>query len=176
VLDEQAQVDHVHKLVVAAGMRALWWFVMVLEPCVRGGGEFVLPPSARVRSRAAVHGAMEPPCWRVPCVRYRQRMGDSVDLVGLLEAVHDRASFLEFVSALALDRREELEIERATPSALYSRGARGWENSSIEGFLEAAVSWAKDVHQLQDERAAWFPEAPSWGVFARFLYLGKIYE
>lgn len=109
-------------------------------------------------------------------MRYRQHMSDGGDLVGLLEAVHDRASFLEFVSALARDRREEVETERATPSAPYGPGARGWQNSSIESFLEAAAAWAKDVYQLPDERAAWFPEAPSWRAFARFLYLGKIYE
>ena len=103
-------------------------------------------------------------------------MSDGVDLVGLLEAVHDRASFLDFVSALARDRREEVKIERATPSSPYGSGARGWENSSIESFLEAAAAWAKSVHQLPDERAAWFPESPSWSAFARFLYLGKIYE
>jgi hypothetical protein len=103
-------------------------------------------------------------------------MSDGVDLVGLMKAVHDRASFLEFVFALARDRREEVTIERATPSAPCSRGARGWENGSIESFLEGAASWATSVQQLPDERAAWFPEAPSWGAFARFLYLGKIYE
>ena len=109
-------------------------------------------------------------------VRYHQSMSDGVDLPNLMEAVHDRASFLEFVLALAKDRREEVELERDTPSSPYGRGARGWENSTIESFLEAAASWAKDVHKLSDERAAWFPETPSWRAFAMFLYLGKIYE
>jgi hypothetical protein len=43
-------------------------------------------------------------------------------------------------------------------------------------FLDAATSWADHVHETGDERAAWFPEEPSWAVFARFLYAGKIYE
>jgi hypothetical protein len=103
-------------------------------------------------------------------------MSDGVDLHGLVEAVHDRASFLEFVVALAEDRREEVGLERAAPSPPYSRGARGWENGSIESFLEAAAAWGQAVQGLKDERAAWFPEAPSWRAFARFLYLGKIYE
>jgi hypothetical protein len=56
--------------------------------------------------------------WRQPespneCVCYLRRMSDDVS-IDLLEGVHDRASFLEFVSALARDRREEVEIERAT--------------------------------------------------------------
>src|ERR1041385_1752821 len=94
-------------------------------------------------------------------IRYPRRMSDVVTLVGLLEAVHDRSSFLAFVAALAKDRREEVEIERTMPSPPCGPGARGWQNGSIESFLERAAAWAEAVHQLPDERAAWFPEAPS---------------
>ncbi len=93
-------------------------------------------------------------------------MDDGADLVDKLEAVHDRASFLEFVRELANDRRHDVGGESESR----------WENTSIETFLEAAESWATDIQDLKDERAEWFPEAPSWAAFARFLYVGKIYE
>jgi hypothetical protein len=93
-----------------------------------------------------------------------------------LEAVHDRASFLEFVRALMRDREEEVRKEKLSPSSPYGPGAGGWENASIEGFLESAVGWAEDVTAHEDERRPWFSETPSWPAFARFLYMGKIYE
>ena len=51
-------------------------------------------------------------------------------------AVHDRRTLLEFVKALIADR-EEVAKEAVSPSLHYGRGANGWENGSIEAFLEA---------------------------------------
>ena len=87
--------------------------------------------------------------------------------------VHDRDSFLSFVGWLIADRRTEIEKERANPSSPYGPGAQGWENTTIESFLEAAVAWAKDSdfgdrQGLSDENL--------WQRFATFLYCGKIYE
>jgi hypothetical protein len=96
----------------------------------------------------------------------------SDELHGLLEAVHDRASFVAFVKALANDRRAEIALELEAPSSSYGPGAGGWENVTIEDYLESAASWAEDCQHLGTQ----FPEEPSWATFARFLYLGKIYE
>ena len=74
------------------------------------------------------------------------------------------------------DRRAEVELEKASPSSPFGPGAKGWENCTVEDFLGAALSWAEDVERTEDARAGWFPAAPSWEAFARFLYLGKIYE
>lgn len=103
-------------------------------------------------------------------------MNRGTELHEMLEEVRDRASFLDFVRALETDRRAEVVLEQAAPSSPYGPGAKGWENGTIEDFLESAVAWADDIQRTGDERADWFPEAPSWAAFARFLYLGKIYE
>ena len=55
-------------------------------------------------------------------------------------------------------------------------GANGWESHSIEGFLEAAVGWGEDASSPSSEGGSGFPEAPSFQAFARFLYMGKLYE
>lgn len=74
-----------------------------------------------------------------------------------LDKVHDRDSFLDFVRALVIDR---------------AANAAAWESSTIEGYLDAAVSWAEDSH----ESPAGLSNEPSWRGFATFLYCGKIYE
>jgi len=90
------------------------------------------------------------------------------DLGALLNQVVDRQSFLVFVKALAADRANEVVAERDSPSSPWGPGANGWENGTIESYLDAAVAWAVDSQRL--------PEEPSWRAFATFLYCGKIYE
>jgi hypothetical protein len=75
-----------------------------------------------------------------------------------LETVSDETTFLAFVRALAADRRHALEA---------------WENESIEGFLEAASSWAEDSDFGSKQGLS---SASPWKKFAVFLYCGKIYE
>lgn len=88
-------------------------------------------------------------------------------------AVHDRDSFLAFVLALAADRRASVAAERASPSSPYGPDAGGWENVSIERFLEAAVAWAEDTGMGVSQG---LPPEPSWRAFAVFLNCGKGYE
>lgn len=90
------------------------------------------------------------------------------------DAVHDRTSFLNFVSALAANRLASVAVEAETPGSPYGPAAFGWENITIESFLEAAVSWADDTGT--DEGHNGLPVEPSWHAFAVFLYCGKIYE
>jgi hypothetical protein len=75
-----------------------------------------------------------------------------------LEAVTDEATFLEFVRALAADRRNN---------------AQAWESDSIQDFLEASSSWAEDSEFGARQGLA---AASPWKKFAVFLYSGKIYE
>ncbi len=89
------------------------------------------------------------------------------------DAVHDRESFLAFVGALAADRRASAAAERVAPSKPYSPAAGGWENVTIEGFLEAALAWAESTGRGESQG---LPAAPTWRGFATFLYCGKIYE
>ena len=61
------------------------------------------------------------------------------------------------------------------PSPPYGPDANGWENSSIEGFLEAALAWAEDSGMGKSLELGLDGE-PSWATFALFLYAGKFYE
>jgi len=94
------------------------------------------------------------------------------DLDKLLENVKDRESFLVFVKALAADREEAIKLEAENPSSPYGPDAKGWENTSIEHYLESAAAWTEDWIGREEE----LPEKPSWSDFARFLYAGKYYE
>jgi len=88
----------------------------------------------------------------------------------LLDNVTDRASFIAFVRALAAERREAERMESEEPVRYQLGGAINWQNGDIASFLEAALVYfdEKPLHQ---------PEAaPSWKMFADFLYCGKIIE
>ncbi len=61
------------------------------------------------------------------------------------DTVHDRESFFAFVGALAADRRSSVAAEKIEPSSPCGPDAGGWENVSIESFLEAALTWAEST-------------------------------
>ena len=71
-------------------------------------------------------------------------MSQKDELSEALEAVHDEASFLQFLLALRDDREASIEQEKVTPSSPYGPDARGWENTTIERFFDTAVRWARD--------------------------------
>lgn len=86
-----------------------------------------------------------------------------------LETVTDATTFLAFVRALIKD----CEAEAGREIDDFGRGENGWENHSIEAFLEAALSWAEATNLGASQGLA---EASPWKRFAVFLYCGKIYE
>ena len=86
----------------------------------------------------------------------------------LLDSISSRESFIQFLEALIADRYHLIGQEKVVPSSPYSAEANGWENSSIENFLEAMQAWAKDSQALNAE--------PSWRGFAQLLLAGKSYE
>lgn len=61
----------------------------------------------------------------------------SHELKRVLDAVCDEESFVCFLEALAADHADEVEKENCNPSPPYNPGANGWENGTIEAFLEA---------------------------------------
>ena len=89
-----------------------------------------------------------------------------------LDAVHDEDSFVAFVSALAADRAEEARKEKESPSSPYGPGANGWENATIESYLESAAAWAVDWKKSPQYR----PPVNPWKRCAEVLYAGKSYE
>jgi hypothetical protein len=96
-----------------------------------------------------------------------------LELHELLEKVTDSNSFLKFVYALRADRLDSLAKEVAEPSSPYETDANGWENPTIETFLEGAASWAETTDFGVKQG---IPETNYWKRFAVFLFCGKIYE
>ena len=99
---------------------------------------------------------------------------ESVDdkLQSKLDAVCDEDSFVAFVAALSADRADEVQKEKTKPSSPYGPGANGWENGSIEAFLESATAWAEDWKKSPQYR----PPTNPWKRCAEILYAGKYYE
>lgn len=93
----------------------------------------------------------------------------------ILERVHDRETFLDFVDALIADREAAVAAEQENPTpfvgAVADRGS--WYNYSIESYLEACLAWATAGSERTSPR---LPEPPSWKAFAEFLYCGTVYE
>jgi len=75
---------------------------------------------------------------------------------------------IAFVEALADERAEASEFERADPQRYRLDGAHNWKNGSIDGFLYAALRYFEPgpYHQPKSK--------PSWRVFAEILWCGKI--
>ena len=96
-----------------------------------------------------------------------------MDVTALLERVSDQESFLAFARQLHADRARSAELELSNPSTAFGRDAGGWENTTIEAFLEAAISWAEDSNFGASQGLL---TANPWRRFATFLYCGKICE
>lgn len=97
------------------------------------------------------------------------------DLYDLAENVKDRKSFLDFVDALASDFAAERTIEASQPSRPYGPGALGWENGSIDTFLDACTACVRE-HMQQADCEPLLSEQPIWRELAQFLLSGKYYE
>lgn len=89
-----------------------------------------------------------------------------------LSTVVDEQTFLDFIAALADDRRDEVTKEPAAPSSPWDRGANGWEHGTIENYLDAAASWgAAGIGIVGDHSAA-----NPWQRCAEILWAGKGHE
>jgi len=95
-----------------------------------------------------------------------------LELNDLLEKVEDEKSFLIFAKALLNERYEDIELENKNPSSSYSSSQKGWENITLESFLEASIAWADDSNFGKSQNI----KDNLWYKFAVFLYCGKIYE
>lgn len=91
-----------------------------------------------------------------------------MELYKLLEAVNSKQTFLQFLDALKEDRIDETEKEKINKSNPYGPGANGWQNLTIEDFLDAMHSFGEDSKEIKEE--------PDWKAFALLLYAGKMYE
>jgi len=89
-----------------------------------------------------------------------------MEIVDCLNMVNDRESFILFVKKLIKDRENAQKVEIASPDKNKYGNISDWENTSIEHFLDGAVSWLEDGERNDI----------SWKLMAEFLYCGKIYE
>ncbi|CAN7446737.1 MULTISPECIES: hypothetical protein [unclassified Acidovorax] len=96
-----------------------------------------------------------------------------MNLQAQLDRVVDQDSFLAFAHALAKDRIASVEARVNETAEPHGRDAGGWENTSIESFLEGAIAWAEDSNFGAHQGLA---TSSPWKQFAVFLYCGKIYE
>ena len=86
----------------------------------------------------------------------------------IINSVNSRETFLKFLESLVADRYAPIKQEKLSPSSPYGPAANGWENISLERFLEAMNAWATDTQSLEEE--------PQWRGFAQLLLEGKVYE
>jgi len=100
-------------------------------------------------------------------------MATTEDLFELADQAKDEASFQAFLMALAGDKAEEEAKEKLQPSSPWGPGANGWENGSIDVFLERACAWARSTCQGTEMYQP--PENP-WTRLAHILHAGKFYE
>jgi hypothetical protein len=91
-----------------------------------------------------------------------------MDLDDLLEKVNSKQSFFDFVEALRDDKIKEDEKEKIKKSDPNEPGANGWQNGSIDAFLDAMYAFGQDSSSITEQ--------PDWKGFALILYAGKFYE
>ena len=88
-----------------------------------------------------------------------------------LENVKDKETFIAFVRALAEEREQAQELERENPVRYQLGGALDWQNGDIASYLWAALQYFEPAPYREPVK-----EEPTWKGFAKFLYMGKIYE
>lgn len=96
-----------------------------------------------------------------------------VDLSALADDVNDERSFIEFLVALGKDREQSNPAEQATSDSPSGSQGSGWENSTIESFLDAAVAWAAATESGTEYYSR--PDNP-WTRMAQILHSGKFHE
>ncbi len=96
----------------------------------------------------------------------------------IYKSVTDEATFLQFIKALAEDRRNAVKQEKAKPSSPFGPDAGGWENTTIEDYLEAGVSWAEDSDfgRRMAFKELELNNVSPWKRIAAFMMAARIYE
>lgn len=95
------------------------------------------------------------------------------DLFDLASAVTDERTFVAFLARLAEDRAASGREESASPGSPFGPAARGWENSDLSSFLEAAASWAEAT---ASGTSMYRPPSNPWQRAAQIVCAGKFYE
>jgi hypothetical protein len=94
----------------------------------------------------------------------------AMTILELLDAVHDRESFLQFAYAFAEERRRVEGIEAANPELYRWGGAEGWNNNCISLFIEGGLS------HFEPDNDGTSMENLTWKDVAQFLWCGMFVE
>ncbi len=84
-----------------------------------------------------------------------------MDIAAQLDALGTREDLARFVAEL---RRSLLD------------GGNGWENTTLEQFLEALGAWCADLPGYFANRGEPVPEQPDWQLVGRMLLAAAQYE
>lgn len=95
-----------------------------------------------------------------------------IDLDELLELVNDEQSFIGFIEALRSDFAAERRLNDETPSLHDRTDFSGWENGTVDTFLDAAAAWATASSKSQPSAS----DKNVWQRCASILFAGKFYE
>ena len=76
-----------------------------------------------------------------------------------IEKISDKESFLAFLNELIFD---------------FRKNPKEWENSTIDLYLEAMLSWVEDYSSCEYNHIDW--NHIDYSAIAMILYMGKIYE
>jgi hypothetical protein len=87
-----------------------------------------------------------------------------------LKAVVDEVTFVSFLEELAADFSADAKEAAAAGTSPYGAGPRGWQNGTVDQFLECAASWSTDA------QGRFRTSGNPWQRCAQILYMGKLYE
>ena len=76
-----------------------------------------------------------------------------------IEQITDKEDFLTFLNELIFDNRNH---------------PKEWENSTVDLYLEAMLSWIEDYSVSAFNDVDW--NNINYAVLAKILYMGKLYE
>lgn len=111
--------------------------------------------------------------WQLLSNRVFAMSQEENELIRVLSLVRNEETFLAFLLALRDDREESIADERQMPSSPYGPDSRGWENTTIERFLDTAVRWARD--SANGNAFYTRPDNP-WRRCADILFAARSYE
>ncbi|WP_276482429.1 DUF7660 family protein [Paraflavitalea pollutisoli] len=84
-----------------------------------------------------------------------------IDLPVALEAVSTKTDFIRFLHLLLKD---------------LQNNPGGWENNSLESYLEAFASWTEDMDGYYDNHNLSRPGNINWKAMANMFMAARIYE
>ncbi|MEJ5219104.1 hypothetical protein WG622_12685 [Cognatishimia sp. D5M38] len=97
----------------------------------------------------------------------------AIDLQEIASKVEDFPAFLAFLEAMRKDWANTFASAGLQNPNTYGADC-GWENTTIDSFLEAAVAGARD-NRLGDPDGTHYGSNP-WKLATEVLLLGKLYE